>query len=180
MFQRLCNTSNRYMSLIKTSLFSLDVCFVGILNKLFKHHRLAIKSWWRHPLEVFSALLAICGGIHRSPVNSPHKGQWRGALFSLICAWTHCWVNNRLTGDLRRHRAHCDVIVMLMSSLDVCFVVILNKQFRHHRLAIKLRHQNTRDAILIRRCICYGSIWFLCDDSTLILWRQTGERRRPS
>ena len=26
-------------------------------------------------------------GIHRSPVNSPHKGQWRGALmFSLICA----------------------------------------------------------------------------------------------
>ena len=27
-------------------------------------------------------------GIHRSPVNSPHKGQWRGVLmFSLICAW---------------------------------------------------------------------------------------------
>ena len=27
-------------------------------------------------------------GIHRSPVNSPHKGQWRGALmFSLTCAW---------------------------------------------------------------------------------------------
>ena len=26
-------------------------------------------------------------GIHRSPVNSPHKGQWRGALmFPLICA----------------------------------------------------------------------------------------------
>ena len=29
----------------------------------------------------------VCG-IHRSPVNSPHKGQWRGALmFSSICAW---------------------------------------------------------------------------------------------
>ena len=27
---------------------------------------------------------------HRSPVNSPHKGQWGGALmFYLICAWTH-------------------------------------------------------------------------------------------
>ena len=35
-------------------------------------------------------------GIHRSPVNSPHKGQWRGALmFSLICTWTNSWVNNR-------------------------------------------------------------------------------------
>ena len=52
-------------------------------------------------------------GIHRSSVNSPHKGQWRGALlFSLICAWINGWVNNRETGDLRRHRAPYDVIVM--------------------------------------------------------------------
>ena len=52
-------------------------------------------------------------GIHRSPVNSPHKGQWRGALmFSLICAWINDWVNNREAGDLRRNRVHYDVIVM--------------------------------------------------------------------
>ena len=50
----------------------------------------------------------------RSPVNSPHKGQWRGALwFSLICVWIIGWVNNRETGDLRRYRAHYDVTVML-------------------------------------------------------------------
>ena len=49
-------------------------------------------------------------GIHRSPVNFPHKGQWRGALISsLICAWINGWVNNREAGDLRRHRAHYDV-----------------------------------------------------------------------
>ena len=41
--------------------------------------------------------------IHRSPVNYPHKGQWRGALmFSLIGVWINDWVNNRETGDLRR------------------------------------------------------------------------------
>ena len=52
-------------------------------------------------------------GIHRSPVNSPHKGQWRGALmFSLNRAWLNGWVNNREAGDLRRYRAHYDVIVM--------------------------------------------------------------------
>ena len=52
-------------------------------------------------------------GIHRSPENSPHKGQWRGALmFSLICVWINDWVNNREAGDLRCHRAHYDVIVM--------------------------------------------------------------------
>ena len=52
-------------------------------------------------------------GIHRSSVNSPLKGQWRGALmFSLICVWINGWVTNREAGDLRRHRAHYDVIVM--------------------------------------------------------------------
>ena len=43
-----------------------------------------------------------------------HKGQWRGALmFSLIWAWINGWVNSREAGDLRRHRAHYDVIVMI-------------------------------------------------------------------
>ena len=71
------------------------------------------RTWWRHQMETFSALLAICGGIHRPPVNSPHKGQWRGALvYSLICTRINGWVNNGEAGDLRRHRAHHDVIVM--------------------------------------------------------------------
>ena len=48
-----------------------------------------------------------------SPVNSPDKGQWRGALiFSLVCAWINGWVNNREACDLRRNRAHYDVTVM--------------------------------------------------------------------
>ena len=52
--------------------------------------------------------------IHRSPVNFPHKGQWRGPLmFSLIYAWINDWVNNREAGDLRRQHGHYDVIVML-------------------------------------------------------------------
>ena len=70
-------------------------------------------TWRRHQTEAICALLDICAGNHRSPVNSPHKGQWRGALmFSLICVWIKGWVNNREAGDLRRHRAQYDVIVM--------------------------------------------------------------------
>ena len=53
-------------------------------------------------------------GIHRSPVNSQHKDQRRGALMlPLICAWINDWVNNRVAGDFRRHRGHYDVIVMI-------------------------------------------------------------------
>ena len=58
-------------------------------------------------METFSALLAF------RPVNSPLKGQWRGALmFSLICAWTNSFVNSRDAGDLIRHRAHYGAIVL--------------------------------------------------------------------
>ena len=71
-------------------------------------------------METFSALLAICAG--NSPVSGEfpaHKGQWRGALvFSLICAWINGWENNGEAGDLRRYRAHHDVIVMDMVSTD--------------------------------------------------------------
>ena len=67
------------------------------LSAYMGHHG---TPWWRHQMGTFSALLALCAGIHRLPVNSPHEGPWRGALmFSLICAWTNDWVNNRDTGD---------------------------------------------------------------------------------
>ena len=53
-------------------------------------------------------------GIHRSSVNYPHKGQWRGAsVFPLTCAWINGWVNKRVSVDLGRHGTHCDVIIML-------------------------------------------------------------------
>ena len=77
----------------------------------FAYSRLMMTSLHRN---IFRVTGHLCGEIHRSPVNSPHKGQWRGALmFSLICVWINGWVNNREAGDLRRYRAHYGVIVML-------------------------------------------------------------------
>ena len=92
---------------------------------------------WKH----FPHYWPFVRGIHRSPVNSPNKGQWRGALdvfFDLSkqswgwwfetpsdSLWRHCNVCepgckwwHREAGDLRRHRTHYDVIVMYVS-LDV-------------------------------------------------------------
>ena len=50
---------------------------------------------WKH----FPRYWPFVWGIHRWPVNSQHKGQWRGALMlSLFCAWMYDWVNNRAWG----------------------------------------------------------------------------------
>ena len=71
-------------------------------------------------METFSALQAFCAG--NSPVNSPHKGQWRRALMFLWSAPSiNAWVNNREAGDLRHHRAHYDVIVMGLRGLHKWF-----------------------------------------------------------
>ena len=66
------------------------------------------KAWWRHQMETFSALLALCAGIHQSPVNSPQKRPvTRSLIYFLWSApWLYGRVNNRDAGDLRRHHAH--------------------------------------------------------------------------
>ena len=126
---------------IKNDDISVSVfCYFGIWD-LFH------KTWWRHQMETFSALLALCAG--NSPVTGefPHKGHWRGTLmFSLICALTYNWVNNKDAGDLRRHRAHYDVTVMMFmiwphnwnlvndncficSCRDICKIVTWSKHY---------------------------------------------------
>ena len=80
---------------------------IANVTVFFWNHDNVIK--WKH----FSHSCPFVWGIHRSTMNSPHKGQWRRALmFSLICVWINDWVNNHEAGDLRRYRAHYDVIVM--------------------------------------------------------------------
>ena len=65
---------------------------------------------WKH----FPRFWPFVRGIQKSPLKSPHKGQWRGAsMFSLICARINGWANNRETGNLRSYRAHYDVTVMI-------------------------------------------------------------------
>ena len=93
----------------------------------FHAKRHGIFSLWSDPEEaqlscnmmtssnenIFGVTGPLCGEFAGYRVNSPHKGQRRGALvFSLICARINAWVNNREAGDLRCHRAHYDVTIM--------------------------------------------------------------------
>ena len=91
-------------------------------------------SWWRHQMETFSALLALCAG--NSPVTGefpsqrpvtrsidvffdlrPNKQlskQWFETLWDAIVIWD----------DLRRHRAHYDVTVM-----DTYIQYVINRKW---------------------------------------------------
>ena len=66
----------RWMPLFVTSISSyLDISHDDVIK-------------WKH----FPRYWPFVWGIHRSPVNSPHKGQWYTTfVFSLICAWINGW-----------------------------------------------------------------------------------------
>ena len=84
------------------------ICYLGSSDKHIdcQAHDDVIK--WKH----FPHYWPFARGIHRSQVDSPHKGQWRALVFSSIFAWTNGWVNNQDAGDSRHHCAHYGVTVM--------------------------------------------------------------------
>ena len=70
------------------------------------------QSWWRHQIETFSALLAICAG--NSPVTGEVPAQ--RPVTRSFDVFFDLRPNKRLSKqwwgwDLRRHRAHYDVSV---------------------------------------------------------------------
>ena len=77
-------------------------------------------SWNRHDDVIkwkhFPRYWTFVWGIHRSPVNSPHKGQRRGALVF--------WVSIHETGDLRRHSAYYDVTIIIFENVYKASVVL--------------------------------------------------------
>ena len=117
---------------------------------------------WKH----FPRYWRFVCGIHRSPVISPHKGQWRGALvFSLICAWMNGWVNNRGAGEFIRHSAHYDIAVMYC-------------EFLVHPLPQQLRKYNEQaKAMPFAKVICSTSdVYAICSSDSIDKWDLAGPK----
>ena len=109
---------------------------------------------WKH----FPRDWPFVRGIHRSPVNSPHKGQWRGALmFTLICVWINGCVNNREAGDLRRYCVHYGVTVMMTTVMKQCtFNLLISNDIAQNEMVLNnliIHH------LIIITCISYENVF---------------------
>ena len=132
-----------------------------------KYRLVHVIGWWRHQMITCSSLLALCVG------KSPHKGQWRGALmFSLTCAWTKGWVNNRDAGDLRRHRTQYDVTAMSSiakmtannPSYAAVLTIVKSRQFIVYRV-----YDSVYLPCYLNTCYCCVCNMLLYDD--VIKWK---------
>ena len=73
---------------------------------------------WKH----FPNYWAFVRGIHRPPVDSPHKGQWWRALtFSLMYVWTNDWVSTGIVpviwDAVMFMWCHCDDLMATAQSM---------------------------------------------------------------
>ena len=89
------------------------------ISTKIKSTRKTYLSWWRHKMETFFVLLAICAG------NSPVPGEFPAQrpvtrsfdVFFDLHLRINGWVNNGEAGDLRHHRAH--YVVTVMFTIDI-------------------------------------------------------------
>ena len=136
-----------------------------------------VSSWWVHHDDVikwkhFPRNWPFVREIHRSPVNFPHKGQWRGALmFSLIYAWINDWVNNREAGDLRRQHGHYDVIVMIITGTDKGFGDDCSASSHYINRCwdfVDCKRDCTNFSEMI---CCDWDSWWSCNHITVVRWQ---------
>ena len=137
---RLCESIVRPNTIASANIFNMkqshQISYVNYSRIMMHMYHDDVIKW-----KPFLRYWPFVRGIHRSPMDSPHKGQWRGALmFSLICAWTNGWTNNRDDGDLIRHHTHYDVNVTchrISSSADFVMACRLLDPKNHCRIIIK-------------------------------------------
>ena len=182
-YQPRTDQPSRFLSCLVWNLILLVICYGAIKhgirqNKIMQktkhiwHHEhtlhplaaLTIHHFINHDdviqLEHFPRYWPFVWGIHRSPVNSPHKGQWRGALvFYLTCDWLNGWVNNREAGDLRRHRTHYGVTVMYIVH-NARYA--LKMTFVHQWLSAAYSYNYIfwfMSGVIIQPCPNYNGVW---------------------
>ena len=109
--------------------------------------------------------------IHRSPLNSPLKGQWHGALiFCLICAWINGWVKQSWDWWLETHSRplwrHCNAmpVNVICNQWDIaciqmfCLTLVALVIWCHHMYFIT--KYSIFPVILLSwtRCCCWMSL----------------------
>ena len=80
--------------------------------------------------NIFRVTGHLCGEFTRDRWIPRTKAS--DSEFSLICAWINGWVNNREAGELRCHRAHYDVIMILISTYQyIVYIIYINNPHTH-------------------------------------------------
>ena len=127
------NVSRMFFSTIHNIDAFLEVSIAGDLRGMYMHN--GVIKW-----KIFRVTGPLWG---KPPVTDGFPSQRPATLmFYLICAWTNGLANNWDAGDLRHHRAHYDVTVMIylhgtsLKSIMLSTLKLWDSNLRHHCVRI--------------------------------------------
>ena len=150
-----CRMSKRLCTWVASVDWQVYVLHVITLTPVRSHRSPRLDEWPSNMMtssngNIFPRNWPFVRGIHRSPVNSPHKASdaelW---CFFFICVWIDDWVNNREADDLRRYRGHYDVTVMnglevaSSSNLMICTEYLIYTILRVNLTTFKIQNRIT-------------------------------------
>ena len=132
-----------YDCLISAIGFPILISCIFILNQGPGLHWVSARPWpwWRHLMETLSALLVLCAG------NSPVTGEFpsQRPVTQSFDVFFDLRLNKQLSrkaGDLRLHRAHYDVTVMLWWESPISYDI-----------------KSAESAEIVSRCIVVFNHW---------------------
>ena len=141
------------------------ITFSGLMSKgqhnMSHNNAPMTTSWHGNIFQVTDSLWGESTGYQWIPLT---KGQWpvdfshKGpvmllVMFSLMLAWTNCWTNSRVAGDLRCHEGH---MTSLQCSISVASVIISSWLLAYHWNS---RHSPPSSMMLIPDNILILPVW---------------------
>ena len=109
-FWKYCLNKSRYFTwlMMFTTCDNFDILIYVISLYIWASCRKQNKPFWRHDMEKFSTLLALCEGNPPVMGGFPHtKGlSVQGFNVALKFAWAWSWANDQVADDMRRHDTH--------------------------------------------------------------------------
>ena len=128
------------------------------------------------------SIFRITGPLWRKPpviggFPSQRRVTW-SLIFSLVCASTNGWSNNRDAGELRRHRAHYEASVMVLTwhylrrgNWKVKSWIVLTSDPLHNLADLHktLQHTTERFVGVLQGCVQCMSVR-LCRESPVTRW----------
>ena len=188
MWHKPCRTFHPWCLCIKTRcLFTTVMIAITdiMLLRTGPFHDDVIK--WRH----FPRYWPFMRGIHRSPENSPHNGQWRGALvlsdlrlnkrFSKQLwgwwfetasrpLWRHRYVH------VERPRCRARVRIYLLRTKPCRIWYCIENEYRRgvDNASLFIWFRNIDFRIRQPACLCYKMIEFWPSPRTTVIWSRNG------
>ena len=144
----------------------------SVLKSVLTHLLLLRISWWRHQMETFSALLAICAG------NSPVPGEFptQRPVTRSFDVFFDLRPNKRLSKQwwgwwfLRRNRDHYDVIVMIFAPVNRVSIGLDNGLPPARCQVIMIRNSNIFKKIRLKMSSAKCRPFYLRRDDLSVMW----------